>query len=240
MAGIAPQADPAAPPDQPAPDQQPQGAGPSEVGDEEGLAPNASPEEQKQYEDFVVSGMALIYERSPDGKQGQVRPGILKLLDDDPSDLKGILGAKELEQFSPLVAIAATAVLVTIQVQKLAAEERPSDEIVMHGGVAILQDLAEIWMKRNGKTLGEDDVHKALSMAMDIYREVAADAGLIDENALKDEFSRLVKADKAGKLSEVSPDLAGINKAAEINMSQGEDVPSPDQQPDDQQQEPPQ
>lgn len=216
MAGIAPQpqADPA---QQPTEQQQ----GPAEVGDEEGLSPNASPEEQKQYEEFVLSGLAMIYDKQ--GDQPRVRPAILKLLDDDPSDLKGILGAKELEQFSPLVAIAATAVLITVQIEKLAGDERPSDEVVMHGGVAILEELAEVWMRRTGKDLGEDDVHKALTMAMDIYREVAADAGLINEGALKDEFSRLVQADKEGRLAEISPDLAGINKAAEINMQQGDD-----------------
>jgi hypothetical protein len=58
-------------------------------------------------------------------------------------------------------------------------------------------------------------------MAMDIYREVAADAGLINEGALKDEFQRLVQADKQGKLADISPDLAGINQAAQINMQQG-------------------
>jgi hypothetical protein len=227
MAGIAPQPqdDQAQPdPTQQAPDQQqapddsqPQ-QGPDEVGDEEGLSPNVSPEEQKQYEDFVLSGMAIIYQRSPDGKQGQVRPGILKLLDNDPSDLRGILGAKEMQQFSPLVAIAATAVIITVQIQKLAAEEKPTDDVVMHGGAAILEELAEVWMRRNHQQLGEDDLHKALSMAMDIYREVAADAGLINEGALKDEFQRLVQADKQGKLADISPDLAGINQAAQINM----------------------
>jgi hypothetical protein len=32
----------------------------------------------------------------------------------------------------------------------------------------------------------------------------------------------LVQADKEGKLADVSPDLAGINKAAEINMQPGQ------------------
>jgi hypothetical protein len=46
-----------------------------------------------------------------------------------------------------------------------------------------------------------------------------------------------VKADKEGRLAEISPDLAGINKAAEMNMQQGDEpaLTIPDQQ-----QEPPQ
>lgn len=237
MAGIAPA------PEQAPADDQTQQQGPDEIGDEEGMAPNVSPEEQQQYDDFVLSGLALIYDEPPKGEpqdggqpqgKGQVRPGILKLLDNDPSDLKGILNAKELDQFSPLVAIAAATVVVTVEIQKLAKGEDISDDVVLHGGAAILAELAEIWMRRNKQQLGEDDVHKALAMAADIYREVAADAGLIDENALKDQFADLVKADKEGRLAEVSPDLAGINKAAEINMEQGDDPSSEEASPDEQ------
>jgi hypothetical protein len=107
----------------------------------------------------------------------------------------------------------------------------------MHGGVAILQELCEIWMRRNKQDLGEDDVHKALSMAADLYREVGADAGLVDLDKLKDEFSRIAQADKEGRLAEVSPELAGINRAAEINMEQG-DEPEPVDNPQEEQQEP--
>jgi hypothetical protein len=261
LAGIAPD-DPAQAPDQQQPDQSQgiapdQSQGPDEVGDEEGLSPNVSPEEQKQYEDFVLACMALIYTKAPaqSGDQGQqddqgqggdqqqaaqqpdqggaqVRPGILKLLDNDPSDLRGILKADELKQFSPLVAIAATTVIVVIEVQKLGkgTPDQPADDIVMHGFAAIIEELAQIWMTRNKQQLSEDDVHKALSMGGDIYREVAADAGLLDENALKDQFSMLVKADKEGKLADISPDLAGINKAAEINMTQGDDAGDQEEQ----------
>jgi hypothetical protein len=235
MAGIAPQ------PPQPGQDQPADGKqGPSEVGDEEGLQPNASPEEQQQYDEFVLAGMALIYdkpqaqdgEQQPEGDQkAQVRPGILKLLDNDPSDLKGILNAQELDQFSPLVAIAATTVIIVIEIQKLASDENISDAVVLHGSAAILEELVEVHMRTSKDQLSEDEVHKALSMAADIYREVGADQGLVDENALKDEFQQLVQADKSGKLADISPDLAGINKAADINEQEGAD-PSPDQQGD--------
>jgi hypothetical protein len=238
MAGIGPQPDDqeaqAPAPDTSQPDTSgvaPQQGG-DEVGDEEGMSPNVSPDEQKQYEEFVTGGLALIYDG--EGKAAHVRPGILKLLDNDPSDLRAILNAQELKEFSPLVAIAATTVVVVVELQKLGGDETPGDDIVMHGAVAILEELAEIWMRRNKQQLGEDDVHKALSMAADIYREVGADAGLVDENALKDQFSSLVKADKEGKLAEVSPELAGINKAAEINQTQGDDAQPADQSPDQQ------
>ena len=200
----------------------PQPQGPEEIGDEEGMPANVSPEEQEQYEEFVVAGMALIYQKKGGA---EVRPGILKLLDDDPSDLKAILSAEELDQFSPLVAIAATTVVVALEILQLAGpENKPDDDVIFHGGAAILQELCQIWMHRNpDQPLEEDDVHKALTMAADIYREAAADAGLVDENALSDQFQMLVQADKQGRLAEVSPELAGINRAAEINMEQGDE-----------------
>jgi hypothetical protein len=136
------------------------------------------------------------------------------------------------------VAIAATTVVVTLEILKIAGpEDMPDDAIILHGGVAILQELSEIWMRRYKKELGEDDVHRALSMAADLYREVGADQGLVDENALKDQFAALVKADKEGRLADISPDLAGINKAAEMNMQQG-DEPEPQDNPAEEQQEP--
>jgi hypothetical protein len=82
MAGIAPQPqdDQAQPATQQAPDQQqqPEGQpqqGPDEVGDEEGLSPNVSPEEQKQYEDFVLSGLAMIYDTLARREAGAGSPG---------------------------------------------------------------------------------------------------------------------------------------------------------------------
>jgi hypothetical protein len=222
MAGIAPQ--PAEPQD-------------DELGDEEGMTPNVSPQEQEEYDDFVLAGMALIFEG--DSKNAQVRPGIMKLLDDDPTDLKAILKSDALDQqFSPVVAIAATTVVIVLELMKTAGpEDRPSDDVAFHGAVAILEQLAEIWMRKNKQDLGEDDVHRALSMAADLYREVGADEGLVDENSLKEQFAQLVQADKEGRLGEISPELEGINKAAELNMQQG-DEPEPQDNAAEEQQEP--
>ena len=140
MAGIAPQP-PAPQPDSQQPPQ-PGSQGPDNLGDEEGMAPNVSPEEQDQYNQFVAASVALIYDQKPDDPQGQsaqVRPGILKLLDDDHSDLQGILKVdpaqlkQDAEQqgidpkmFEALVAIASTAVIVIVHIMELAGDQRPA------------------------------------------------------------------------------------------------------------------
>src|SRR5947207_781737 len=79
-AAPAPPVDPnAAPVDPNAPDGQ--GA---TVPDDQGE--QATPEEQAAYEEFVKTGYDLMY------KGGKVNPGILKMLDDDPTDLIQALG----------------------------------------------------------------------------------------------------------------------------------------------------
>lgn len=192
----------------------PKGPPAEELDDEE---PNASPEEQAAYEDFVLAGLALIYEDK------QVRPGILKMLDEDPQDLMQILSsAEELQEFSPVVAVAATAVVIVLEIMRHAGDERPSDELVLHGGAAIVEELVEI-QGRIGKELSQDDLHRAMSMAMDLYREAGTQAGFVDEGKLKAQFEELVAADKEGRLGEVSPELDQINKLAEKNMVEGEE-----------------
>lgn len=227
MAGIAPQ-----PQQQPQDDPDSQGQqGPDEVGDEEGLQPNVSPEEQQAYNKFVLGGMMYLYQPKEGNQPPQVRPAILKLLDNDHSDLKAILKLPMVMQGGPLVAIAATSVIVFMEVmKKVGPEDGVSDDVALHGAVAILEDVCEIWMRANpGQQLGEDEVHRALSIAAGIYEKVGTDAGLVDPNALKQQFAQLVQADRSGNLASVSPDLAGINAAAQYNAQHGVDVPSPGQ-----------
>lgn len=221
MAGIAPQ---------------PASQGPEELADEES---NVSPEEQEQYDDFVAASLALIYDQQEgdvEGASAQVRPGIMELLDDDLSDLNAILKIEPSElaaaaeqqgvdpaRFQALTAIGATAVVIILQLMELAGDERPADAVVVHGGAAVVEELAEIWIRKNQAELTEDEVHKAFTIAADLYREAALDAGLVDENALKAEFEMVATADREGRLGEISPELEGINRAAEMNMQEGEE-----------------
>ncbi len=106
------------------------------VADDEGME-QATPEEQARYEEFVKTAFGEMYEG------GKVNPAILKMLDEDPSDLMAVLeNAEELQQFSPVVALAATATILTLNAAEATGEK--DGAILLHGGKAILEDLVEI------------------------------------------------------------------------------------------------
>ena len=182
-------------------------------GDEEA---NVTPEEQAAYEALIDSAMELIY------SGGEVNPGIVKMLDDDPSDLMAVLGDTEaMAQFSPLVAISATAVMVVLEVVRRGGDV--DDTVIFHAGRAIVEDLVEVAEKVQQADYTPDEVNKCFLMAADLYREVAAQQGLVDENELKAQFEEFVKADKEGRLGELSPELEEVNRRAQMNVEEGEE-----------------
>lgn len=176
----------------------------------------ASPEEQAAYEEFVKEGYRLLYEG------GEVKPGILKLLDDEPTDLKQALG-ESLPADSPvwtekqhIITLAATTVVVTLQVVtewKEREGELPVADVVFHGGAALLEDLAELAAKRGMHDYSEEEIGEAFRMAADIYREAASAAGLLDMEPLKAEWDELVAADKEGRVGDLLPPLRQFDEA---------------------------
>lgn len=173
------------------------------VGDDEGKEP-ATPEEQEAKDAFVKEGLKLIYEG------GEVRPTILEFLDEDPSDLIAVLGdTEQLQNPTPPVTLAATTVMVVLEVIRRAGpENKPDDLIIFHGGVEILEDLANLATEAGVHDYSQDEINTAWLMAQDIYREAATAQGLVDPDALKGEFDEIVTADKNGQLGDVLPALA--------------------------------
>lgn len=210
MAGMLnskPQTDPAA--DQQDPLAQEEGT----VSDSEGGEP-ASEEEQAQYEAFVKDGLVLIYEG------GEVRPGILELLDEDPADLIDVLGeVRELQDLTPSVRLAATAAIVVLEMVRRAGENRPADDVIYQGGKEILEDLANLATEAGIHDYSEEEINQGFLMAVDLYREAAAKEGLLDMNALKGQFDEIVTADKEGRLGEVLPELAKATPTEEAEQA---------------------
>ena len=169
-----------------------------EVPDEEA---NVTPEEQAAYEEFVLNGYELLY----DG--GKVRPGILELLDENPEDLLAVIENVDLEQFSPVIALAATATIVVLEVVRRYGEEQPDASIILHGGKDLLEELAEIAGLYGSHDYTEQEMTDAFRMGADLYREAAADMGLVNLDALKAEFEEIVAADREGRTAEVLPGL---------------------------------
>jgi hypothetical protein len=207
-----------------------QGQGDSGQGDEPDQQPNVTPEEQAAYDKFVKHALMLMY------GGGQVRPGILHLLDNDPKDLIQIIPTLQGHGVSPIIRLAATAVVVTMQTVRDTSEQ--DGAIILHGGKAILEDLAEISQKAGIHDYSDAEVNEAFRVGADLYREAGQTEGLVNLNEAKDEFQQIVTADKSGKLGDVLPPLQQVNDAvAAQQQQQPQDQAAQDQQqlPPDQQ-----
>lgn len=194
----------------------PQQPGGQAVGDEEGEVPNVSDEEQEQYEVFLKAGLLLLYAGSGDG--GEAKPEVLQMLDEDPSDLIKALGdVEELTNLTPAVALAATAAIITLELVENSPPQFADDPegdsanaVIMHGGKALLEELANLAKEAGIYDYSEEEISKAMLMGADLYREAAVERGLIDPESLKQQFGELVTAEKEGRLGEILPPLGGM------------------------------
>jgi hypothetical protein len=173
--------------------------------DDEG-APNVSPEEQAQYEDFVSACRELIYEG------GQINERILGLLDEDPADIKELFGdvlpldeptedgGTLWEREGNVIALAAATVAVVVEVAKDMQESDtlPDGDIIFHAGREVLEDIAETSRETGHYQYNQKEVSEAFRKAVDLYREAGAAEGLVDLDVAKQEFNQIVAADKAG------------------------------------------
>lgn len=174
------------------------------VDDDDEGAPNVSPEEQQAYEDFVSSAMELIYEG------GKVNPYILSILDDDPTDIKEIFGevlpldeptedgTTLWEREGPVIALAAAAVVVVLELVRKMGDERPDDTVLAHAASEIVADIADTSNQTGGHKYTDAEASEAYRKAADLWREAASAEGLIDLTQATEEFNQIVAADKAG------------------------------------------
>lgn len=171
-------------------------------GFDEDAMEQASPEEQAQYEAFVTSGMAMIY---PEQTPGEVNAAIL-------SSLRGQFEAEALEMFadaqpaltdSPQDSVAATAVLLTVLNEN---RGEFTDDVVLHGGAAIVEELVEVAEAAKIHDFSEQDMEAITYRAMDLYRISSPRA---DPAALSEQFKLLMQANEEGNLGAVLPGLPG-------------------------------
>lgn len=171
-------------------DEAPEDTG-AEMPDESGM-PQASPEEQALYTEFVNNGFKLVY------AGGEVKPAILTSLEGDGEPMEGL---------------ANTTVAIVARVAQ-AAEEAGQDldaGLIMHAGSEILADLANLQKEAGIAELSEDEIEGAFYRAVDLYREQAQSAGKLDTAGLEEDFIALSEADEAGDPDAVLP---GATEAA--------------------------
>jgi hypothetical protein len=162
----------------------------------------ASPEEQAQYEQFVNSGLAMIY---PEQSPGEVNPAILSSLRGqfEPDALAMFEDAQPALTDSPQDSVAATAVLLTVMNE---GRGEFTDDVVMHGGAALIEELVEVAEAAKIHEFSDKEMEGITYRAMDLYRISSPRA---DPAALTEEFKQLMAANEQGTLNKVLPGLPG-------------------------------
>lgn len=220
-------------------DAEPDNADPNEQAEgEDEEQPNVSPEEQAAYDEFVKNGYRLLYD-----EQGNVRPGIIELLSKSGGDQAGGQSAPQEgapapqgnmpdENKGPVAALANAAVTVVIQLVQSGKEAgAPTpDEVIAHGGMAIMEDLATIAQGEGIYDYKPGEMDQAFVKATQLYYNVAKARGLLgDEENLKQEFAQIKDADAQGPeaLDKVLP---GIGQAVAANSGGEQAQPAPQDQ----------
>ena len=182
---------------------------PAQAGAAQTLAPGstgetsqASPEEQAQYEQFVKSVHGVMF---PEAEPGTVNPAIVNNLQGqfDPKVLEAFQAAEPALTDSPQDSLAATTVLLTMMGDSAGDF---TDDVVMHGGVQVLEDLVEIAEASKIHEFSEQDIEGATYRAMDLFRIASPRA---DPVALTEQFKGLMAANEKGELNSVLPGLPG-------------------------------
>ncbi|WP_375188396.1 hypothetical protein [Sphingobium yanoikuyae] len=148
-----------------------------------------SPEEQAQYSQFEQNYMRLIY---TDG--GEVNPEVLKALQSGSGAQVDTQG----EGTPPhIMALASTAVTIVTKLDDSAREaNKPlSDDVLTQGGVAVIEELAEVAEAAGIHDYSEDELSGATAVAFDMYRDKAISDGRTDENTLKSQFDQVLSGE---------------------------------------------
>ncbi len=164
--------------------------------------PNVSPEEQAEYEQFMNNGLSLIYVDGEDG--AQVQPAILEAL--------RVGGQADPNGPNPaIMALANTAVEIVSKLDDSSREAGTptSDDVLMHGGLAIVEELAEVSEAANIYDYSEEEMTGAYQQAVDMYRDKAIADGRTSKETLEGQFAEINDAEAAGKLGDVLPGLGG-------------------------------
>lgn len=171
------------------------GGDPSRIddSDEQGEQPNVSPEEQAQYDEFVNNGLKVIY-GGGEGEEPGARPDILNRLR---------------ESSDPIENLANTTVWLVTMLETSAEKggAQLDDAVVMHGGKAILEELAEVAEAANIHDYSEKEMEGAWYRGLDLYRETATQDGRVDPDALKAQFGEIEEADRQGRMGDILPQM---------------------------------
>lgn len=184
-------------------------------GEGEEEQPNVTPEEQQEYDTFVQNAMELIY-----SEEGKVNDEVAARLS---------TGNK------PVDTLAQTTVWLVMMVEQDAERNgmHISDEVMMHGGREIMEQLIEVAEALGLHEFKEAEIQGAWYNALDMYREAnTGDGGRFNPEEAAAAFEALDEADKEGRADEVLPGFGQMSERAIAMAMQDQNVPEEEQEPE--------
>lgn len=150
-----------------APQQEPGPTGQDDAGEAQA---NVTPEEQAQYDQFVTNGMQLLY------KDNKVSPAVLDQLRGKWDAVKPSLGEipqeeKPLDPGSPIdnLAVATVALVLALEASAANAGKKVDPGVVFHGGVELLEQLADVAQAANIHDFTQDEMDAAGNRTAMLY-----------------------------------------------------------------------
>lgn len=158
--------------------------------DDDGEQPNVSPEEQAQYDQFTDRGRSLLYDK-------RTIPQLENQLKADANRPEG----------APPEGLASSVVNVVMRLQDDAKQNgvKLSKDVVYHGGMELIDDVADYAERKGIATYSPEDIEKAYLRALELYQ---SGGGEIDQKAAAHDMNALVEADKAGETESLFPGVA--------------------------------
>jgi len=181
---------------------------PEQEDDGGGEQPNVTPEEQKQYDEFVENALRLTYDK-------KTMPNVLETLKGGDNPIEGLANTLVM-------------VVTALEKQADAAGAELSSDVIFHGSFEIIADLANLQKEAGIADLDDDEVEKAIYMAIDIYRQQKQSAGRLDVEGISQDMDELMAAEKEGRLDEIAP---GATEAAKRMQDRGWTQQGGDQPP---------
>ena len=173
------------------------GSGAAPVGFTDGAmpeddTPNVTPEEQKQYDEFVQNAMRIIY--TEDGKVQE--------------EVMARMGTGD----KPIDTMAQTLTWLVMLVEQDATRNGValSDDVLMHASGELLGQLVEVSEAAGLHEFKEAELQGAWYQALDMYREANSDeGGRINTDDASAAFAALNEADMEGRADEIIPGFEG-------------------------------
>lgn len=149
-------------------------------------SPNVAPEEQAQYDRFMNNAFKAVYSKGS-------LPKVLERLQ------------RSAKAGDPKEGVAAVASMVVMRIEDSARKGgvQLSDDVVFHAGREIVEDLADLAKKAKIHDFSDEETEGAFYRALDLYRDVKAKKGGIDQKAADQEFAGILQADREGRLDQM-------------------------------------